>query len=142
MRSVTYRPRALLATAILLSLIIVGSAVFGWYALPPDIRSLFTGFQVVTLLAILGGLVAVMLWLASSFVRADEQGLTFRNGPRRHVVPWSEVRGIQYDHSDSWAHVLVDGEQERWPLLGIQRNDGARAKQAVEDLRERWATAR
>ena len=60
-----------------MGVIIVGSAVFGWYALPPDIRSLFTGFQVVTLLAILGGLVAVMLWLASSFVRADEQGLTF-----------------------------------------------------------------
>ena len=121
--------------------------IVGWFALPPDIRELFTVFQVLTLLGVLAVLVGVILGVAASSVRADETGLQIRNGLRTYHVPWSRVHKIILRRGDPWAQLLlrpadgsefrVDLDAEKRPLMGIQAVDGDRARQAVEELRRR-----
>jgi hypothetical protein len=133
---------ALVTTAALCSLTVVG-----WFALPPDIRQLFTVFQLLTLLGVLALLVGVIVGVAASSVRADESGLQIRNGLRTYQVPWSRVHKIIFRNGDPWAQVLlrpadgsefqVDLDAEKRLLMGIQAVDGDRARQAVEELRRR-----
>ena len=79
----------------------------GWFALPGEIRALFTISQVLTLLGVLAALVLVIVAAASSYVRADASGLTIRNGLRRHQVPWSRVHKIMLRTGDPWALLLL-----------------------------------
>jgi hypothetical protein len=85
--------------------------------------------------------------VAASSVRADETGLQIRNGLRTHQVPWARVHKIIFRSGDPWAQLLltpadggqfaVDLDAEKHQLMGIQAVDGARAHQAVEELRRR-----
>jgi hypothetical protein len=121
--------------------------VVGWFALPTDIRELFTVFQLVTLLGVLALLVGGSVILAASSVRADETGLQIRNGLRTYQVPWSRVHKIILRKGDPWAQLLlrpadgsvfrVDLDAEKRPLMGIQAVDGDRAHQSVEELKRR-----
>ena len=121
--------------------------VVWWFALPGDIRDLFTVSQRLTLLGVLALLVGMVVAVATSSVRADETGLQIRNGLRTHQVPWSRVHKIIFRSGDPWAQLLlkpadgspceVDLDAEKRSLMGIQAVDGARAKQAVEELRRR-----
>src|SRR4029453_18959302 len=102
----------------------------GWFALPPNIRELFTVSQVLTLLGVLALLVGVVVAVAASFVRADETGLQIRNGLRRHQVPWDRVHKIIFRTGGPWAQLLltpddgtefeVDLDAEKRQLMGIQ----------------------
>jgi hypothetical protein len=122
-------------------------AVVWWLALPPAIRELFTVSQRVTLLGVLALLVVVILAVAASSVRADESGLQIRNGLRTHQVPWARVHKIIFRRGDPWAQLLltpvdggeftVDLDAEKRQLMAIQAVDGARAQEAVEELRRR-----
>jgi hypothetical protein len=119
----------------------------GWFALPRNIRQLFTVSELLTLLALLGLLVGVIVAVAASSVRADEAGLEIRNGLHRYRVPWGHVHKIIFRGGDPWAQLLlrpadgsefrVDLDAEKRLLMGIQAVDGERAKQAVEELRRR-----
>ena len=119
----------------------------GWFALPRDIRKLFTLSQLLTLLAVLALLVGVIVALAASSVRADETGLRIRNGLRSYLVPWARVHKIIFRSGDPWAQLLLipaDGSEftadldaEKCLLMGIQAVDGDRAQRAVEELRHR-----
>ena len=119
----------------------------GWFALPRNIRQLFTVSELLTLLALLGLLVGVIVAVAASSVRADEAGLQIRNGLHRYRVPWRRVHKIIFRGGDPWAQLLlipadgsefrVDLDAEKRLLMGIQAVDGERAKQAVEELRRR-----
>ena len=60
---------------------------FGWFLLPAEIRALFTLSQRLTLLGVLAVLILVILALASSYVRADPNGLRVRNGLRVMLCP-------------------------------------------------------
>ena len=127
-------PRLLRRQAALWTVVLGGSAVFGWFMLPAQIRSLFTGLQVGTLVFFLLLMLGIVLVLARGYVRADAAGLRFRNGLRTHEVAWSSVESIRYTPADHWAFVeLTDGTDR--PLLGIQRSDGPRADADVEALR-------
>jgi asparagine N-glycosylation enzyme membrane subunit Stt3 len=120
---------------------------FWWFALPADIRVLFTLSQRLTLLAVLALLVGVIVAVATSSVRADAEGLRIRNGLRRYAVPWSRVHKIIFRSGDPWAQLLLvpdDGrvfevslDAEKRQLMGIQAVDGASAHAAVEELRRR-----
>ena len=92
-------------------------------------------------------LIVGMLALASSYVRADPDGLRIRNGLRVHAVPWGRVHKIILRSGDPWALLLItpgdgrpfeaDVDAEKRQLMGIQAVDGPLAKAAVNELRVR-----
>lgn len=141
------RPRRLRRIAVLIAVALAGLTAFGWFALPVEIRVLFTLSQRLTLLGVLAFLVLVMLALAMSVVRADADGLWFRNGLRTHRVPWDRVHQIILRRGDPWAFVLltpadgtpftVDLDAEKRQLMAVQYGDGAAAQIGVEELRRR-----
>lgn len=141
------RPRRLRRIAVLLAVALAALTAFGWFALPADVRVLFTLSQRLTLLGVLAFLVLVMVALAMSVVRADADGLWFRNGLRTHRVPWDRVHQIILRRGDPWAFVLltpadgtpftVDLDAEKRQLMAVQYGDGAAAQIGVEELRRR-----
>ena len=76
------RPRRLRLVASSFAVALVLLTLYGWFALPAEIQVLFTLSQRLTLLGVLAVLVGVMVLLALSVVRADADGLWFRNGLR------------------------------------------------------------
>lgn len=142
---VVYRPRRLIMLATVASLCLLGLSLFGWFALPPDLRATFTTSQIVTLLIILGGLVAGMVIIGSSNVRVDADGLRIRNGLARHQIAWSQVHKFLLRPGDPWAIVLikpddrpfeVDLDAEKRQLMGIQAGDEPAASEAIAKLSE------
>lgn len=143
---VVARPRVVTANAIAWSIVLPGAALLGWFALAPDIRALFTAFQIATLIFFLLFMLGFVWVIALSYVRADAAGLRFRNGLRTHRVGWDEVLGIRYAPGDAWAFVQLDGsggrgDVDRLPLMGIMRTDKQRADRLVADLRSLQAAA-
>jgi hypothetical protein len=140
-------PRRLRIFVIITTAVLCSLTVVWWFALPPHIRELFTVSQRLTLLGVLALLVILIVAVAASSVRADETGLQIRNGLRTHQVPWARVHKIIFRRGDPWAQLLltpadggefrVDLDAEKRQLMGIQAVDGARAQQAVEELRRR-----
>ena len=139
MEPLVFRPRAALTMAIALSLVLVVASLIGWFALPSDIRALFTGLQLGTLVFFVAFMIGLMMVIGLSQVRVDGDGLTIRNGLRTHVVAWDEVRGFRFTEHDPWAYVLMDGQPDQRPLMGIQRTDHERAEAMVATLRDRQA---
>lgn len=117
-----------------------------WVALPPNLKAEFTLSQAVTLLIILALFVVALFVIGSGVVRADADGLSFRNGLSRSRYPWSRVHRVVLRDGDAWAHVLLvptdrpletDADLDHRMLMGIQRGDGAYATEAVGDLNRR-----
>ena len=149
------RPRRLRVVAGCFAVALVLVTLYGWLALPPDIQVLFTVSQRLTLLGLLALLVGVMVALALSVVRADADGLWFRNGLRTHTVPWDRVHQVVLRRGDPWAFVLLtpadgspftaDLDAEKRQLMALQYGDGAAAQFGVEELRRRqryWTSRR
>lgn len=136
MEPIVLRPRAALAMAVALSTVLVAAAALGWYALPADIRVLFTGLQVGTLVFFILVMIGFMMAVGLSRVRVDEAGLAIRNGLRSHRVPWAAVRGFRFTEHDPWAYVLLDGDPDQRPLMAVQQTDHERAEQMVSRLRD------
>ena len=151
---VVFAPRRLRVVGVVISVALVALTVYGWFALPREIRVLFTVSQLLTLLGFLGVLVLTVLGVAASSVRADADGLRVRNGLRVHHVAWSRVHQIVLRPGDAWAFALLrpddqpdvpftaDMDTQKRFLVGIQAGDGAYAQQAVGELRRRLADAR
>jgi hypothetical protein len=141
------RPRRLRVVAAVFAAALAALTLFGWFALPSEIRVLFTVSQRLTLLGVLAVLVLVMVSLAMSVVRADADGLWFRNGLRTHTVPWDRVHQIILRRGDPWAFVLLtpadgrpftaDLDAEKRQLMALQYGDGVAAQVGVEELRRR-----
>ncbi len=151
---VVFAPRRLRVVAGVIAAALVALTFYGWFALPREIRVLFTVSQLLTLLGVLGALVLVMVGVAASSVRADASGLRVRNGLRVHHVPWARVHRVIMRPGDPWAFALLrpEGDEPDVPftpdldtqkrhLVGIQAHDGAYAEQAVAELRRRHAAA-
>jgi len=153
-RPVVFKPRRLRVVGGVVAIALVALTFYGWFALPREIRVLFTFSQLLTLLGFLGVLVLVVLGVAASSVRADAVGLRVRNGLRVHHHPWSDVHRIVLRPGDAWAFALLrpadapnqeftaDLDTQKRFLVGIQAGDGAYAQQAVDELRRRLAAAR
>lgn len=141
------RPHRVRAIAIIATLALCLLTAIGWFLLPAEVRALFTLSQRLTLLGVLALLILGMAALASSYVRADANGLRIRNGMRVHAVPWDRVHKIILRPSDPWALLLItpadgrpfeaDLDAEKRQLMGIQAVDGFLAKAAVNELRGR-----
>jgi asparagine N-glycosylation enzyme membrane subunit Stt3 len=146
------RPRRLRILGFAIAAVLCIATAVGWFALPADLRALFTLSQRLTLLGLLALLVGVIVAVASSSVRADGEGLRIRNGLRSYTVPWRQVHKVIFRSGDPWAQLLLvpdDGrpfevslDAEKRQLMGIQAVDGARAYAAVEELRRRHQRAR
>ena len=141
------RPRKLRVLAVVAAVALCVLTAVGWFALPAEVRVLFSVSQRLTLVAVLAVLLLVIVAVAASYVRADAEGLRFRNGLRSHQVPWHRVHKIILRRGDPWAMLLltpadgrefsVDLDAEKRQLMGIQAGDHALADQAVEELRRR-----
>ena len=140
--AVIARPRLVIINCALWSAVLTGASLAGWYALPAEIRALFTAAQVATLLLFLAFILGFLWTVGLSYVRADDRGLRFRNGLRTHERTWRDVRGIRFRDGDPWAFVELEGPVDRLALMGIMRTDGARAERLVADLRELQALHR
>ena len=143
----TWRPRGVILTAALFTVVFVIGCLLGWFGLPPEIRERFTAFQIGTLLAILAVMEIVMWLLAGSSVRADAGGLTVRNGWSRHRLRWDQVHRVRLRPGDPWATAELrdatarsdgDARADREPrtvmLFGLQGSEGAAARTAVREL--------
>ena len=101
------RPHRVRVITISATLALCLLTAIGWFLLPEEIRALFTLSQRLTLLGVLALLIVGMVALASSYVRADLDGLRIRNGLRVHAVPWGRVHKIILRPGDPWALLLV-----------------------------------
>ena len=141
------RPHRVRVIAIIATFALCLMTAIGWFLLPAEVRALFTLSQRLTLLGVLALLIVGMVALASSYVRADANGLRIRNGLRVHAVPWGRVHKIILRPGDPWALLLItpadgrpfqaDLDAEKRQLMGIQTVDGLLAKAAVNELRGR-----
>ncbi len=141
------RPHRVRVIAIIATFALCLMTAIGWFLLPAEVRALFTVSQRLTLLGVLALLIVGMVALASSYVRADANGLRIRNGLRVHAVPWDRVHKIILRPGDPWALLLItpadgrpfqaDLDAEKRQLMGIQTVDGLLAKAAVNELRGR-----
>lgn len=87
-------------------------------------------------MAALGVLLAAgALSLLRPRLRAGLAGIEVRNviGTRR--FDWDDVTGISFPDGASWARLELP-DDEYTPVMAIQSSDGARAVQAMRDLRE------
>jgi hypothetical protein len=149
--SVAYRSNRLRLFVMISALGLVALSFLFWVALPANLKAEFTVSQAVTLLLILGLFVFALLVVGNGVVKADADGLYFRNGLSRHRYPWARIHRIILRPGDAWAQVLliptdrpveVAADLDHRMLMGIQRSDGAYATEAVEDLNRRLTVAR
>lgn len=136
MSPLVVRPLRALVTASVLSAVLVVAAVVGWFATPVQTRDLFTAPQLLTLAFFILVMIGFMMSVGLCYVRADTEGLTFRNGLRTHHLDWPQVTGFRFTENDPWAYVLTDGDPDQRPLLGLQRTDRERAVASFRALEE------
>ncbi len=130
----TWRPLGVrLAVWILGGMLLVLIAAV-WVLIGAEVRAQFTYFQRGTLvfMALLLGLT----WnaLVRSRVTATAQGLIVVNGYRTRTFEWSQVISVSLRRGAPWGTLdLSDGTTVS--LIGVQGSDGARARQAVREIR-------
>ena len=90
-----------------------------WVALPANPKAEFTLSQAVTLLLILGLFVFALLVVGNGVVKADADGLYFRNGLSRHRYAWARIHRVVMRPGDAWAQVL---------LIPTDRSGGGRGR--------------
>lgn len=119
---------------------IIAFSLVMWFALPQSLRSTFTVFQVLTLLAVLVAVIILLGAVSASVVVADADGVKLRNGLHTHHYRWSQIHRIDFGPGDPWAFVWVKPDDEhpeglKRLVLAVQRSDGVRAQRAVDGLR-------
>lgn len=115
-----------------IAIIAVGGLAVAWVAPGTDGR----GYAWVDLLgaALLLGAGCVFLWRQASVqARVDTHGVTVRNLLRVRTFTWSEVLAVTFGSGDPWVMLeLADGTT--WPVMAIQRADGAHATREASRL--------
>lgn len=107
---------------------------FAWFGFDAETRAKFTPFQRGTLVFLGLMIFAVMHALVRSRVVAEAERLVVVNGYRRRELAWAEVVAVHLPPGAPWATLdLADGST--LSAMGIQGSDGARARQAVAELR-------
>jgi len=76
---------------------------------------------------------AFLLWLARPRVSADDRGVTVVNLTRARRLDYAEIVKVNLRRGDSWVMLdLADGAS--LAAMGIQANDGERARRAAREL--------
>ncbi|MBB1484293.1 hypothetical protein H5392_10530 [Tessaracoccus sp. MC1865] len=138
----SYSSPPALMTGVVLSMVLLFGALYGWYALGPEIRGQVTWAQAGTLLFIVFLMIAIMLSVGYSRLWAADGVVTVRNGPflRRYGV--DTIAGVRLRPGDAWSSLLVKQEDtlKRRPVLAIQFLEGEGGKRKIIELR-RWLKA-
>ena len=131
---VTWRPLGPRVVGIAVGAGLVVICVFAWFTFDSETRERFTVFQRGTLIAL--GLLAftLLFGLIRSRVEAHQDRLVVVNGYRRHEYAWAQVVAVHLPPGAPWVTLdLADGETAA--VMAIQGSDGARAQEAVRQLR-------
>lgn len=126
-------PHMLRRQAAIWTIVLGGGALFGWFMLPPDIRTMFTALQAGTLAFFVAVMLAIVWVIALGYVKAGPQGLRFRNLLTTHEVAWSQVASVRFAPADHWVFIELADTSDR-PVLGIMRSDGQLAQQQFDGL--------
>lgn len=138
----SYTSPPALMTSIVLSMVLLAFAMFGWWALGPGIREQITWPQAATLLFFVFVMIAIMLSIGYSRMWAADGVVTVRNGPFLRRYPIDQIAGVRLRPGDAWSSLLIkdDGELRRRPMLAIQFLEGDNGKRKIVDLRK-WLKA-
>ncbi|GAA5153446.1 PH domain-containing protein [Nocardioides marinquilinus] len=105
-----------------------------WIGFDDETRASVTPFQRGTVIAMYLLGFSLLYALARSRVVARREGLVVVNGYRRREYAWAQVVAVHLGRGAPWVTLdLADGTSA--PAMGIQGSDGARARQAVRQLR-------
>ena len=96
----TAHPHMLRRQAAIWTIVMGGAAVFGWFMLPQNIRVLFNGFQIATLILFVAVMLGIVWAAALGYVKAGPQGMKFRNMAVTHEIPWSEIASVRFGPAD------------------------------------------
>ena len=129
----TAHPHMLRRQAAIWTIVMGGAAVFGWFMLPQNIRVLFNGFQIATLIFFVAVMLGIVWAAALGYVKAGPQGMKFRNMAVTHEIPWSGIASVRFGPADHWAFVELADTSDR-PVLGIMRSDGRLAQEQFDGL--------
>jgi hypothetical protein len=130
----TFRPGGARVVAYVVAAIMLVITVVVGTALPSDIT--FTVAEDITLWLIILAVLVLLHGIGRSYVRADDDGVEVMNGYRRHVVPWSQIKGFGTSSGAPWPTMVLE-DDERIMLFAIQGSDGAYAREALDYLRGR-----
>lgn len=137
----TWRPFGARMAAAVFAVVLVGAFAWMWIRFSDETRESVNLWQRLTVIALVGGGVALMHALARSKVVATDAGLRIVNGYRSRRLAWSEVGTVRMPQGAPWPH-LEQSDDVRIAMLGIQTSDGARAATAVRELRAVVASRR
>jgi len=129
----TYRPFGTRIVAVTAATALVGAVAFLWSMLPGSVRSEFTAFQRVTVLALFAAILLVLYGLFRTSARADESGLRVVNIYKARDLEWAEVVSLSLSPNQPWAMLdLADGTA--LAVMAIQNADGAKASRSAREL--------
>lgn len=134
---------AVLATSLVFSVILMISAMYGWYAIGVGIRSQISWVQLATLVFFILLMIGIMLSVGYSRLWADEDGVSVRNGPVLRKFSLDEIAGVRLRQGDAWAYLLIKdghGGVRRRAVLAIQQIEGDKARAKRSQLRA-WLKA-
>jgi len=113
-----------LGSVVMITMITLAVTVAPPFTVPDRIGLVLFGLAITGLLYLLG----------RCRVSADAAGLTLVNPARTRRLAWAEVLGVNMADGEPWPTLdLADGSTVS--AMGIQRSDGARARQALAELR-------
>ena len=130
----TWRPLGPRIAGIAAGTALLAIMVMLWISFDEETREAVTWFQRGTVVAMFALGFACLHALARSRVEAHEDRLVVVNGYRRREYAWAEVVAVRLPPGAPWVTLdLADGETVS--AMGIQGSDGARARDAVRQLR-------
>ena len=94
----------------------------------------FSAAEWVTLGAMIAATFTGLHGIARSFVRTTDEGLEILNGYRRHLLVWSDIKGIAMNAGAPWPTVVLK-DDERVIIFAIQGTDGPAAREALSTIR-------
>ena len=133
----TWRPFGPRMAAAIFAVVLVGAFVWLWVRFDDATKATVNVYERGTVIFFIGLGLALLNGLARSRVVARPDGLVIVNGYRKRTFAWSEVGTVRMPRGAPWPHLvqIVEGEEERISMLGIQSSDGARAATAVRELK-------
>lgn len=124
---IRFRPLGVRIAAYLFIGLLMITVVVIAISFSPKTRSTFGTSQIVTLVAILAGILAALYALSRSRIDATEAGLVIVNGYRKREIEWPEVVRLSLKPGAPWlVFDLADGNT--MSAMGIQGSDGRRAQ--------------
>ncbi|WP_420175571.1 PH domain-containing protein [Luteococcus sp. OSA5] len=136
---IVFRSRPALRMGTAMSVVLTVFSLGLWVALGPELRQLFTGLQIATLVFFLAFGVGLMMSIGLSTVVVDDQGLHVRNSIFRRSFGWDEVAGARLGDGDPWAYIVLRPSAEHpdgrnHVALAIQRAEGEGAEANLRRL--------